>query len=321
MQSQFDPKHRIQYSSRLLVLVGIFILCNFMIFPLIGFSAIAYVYEIGVMEIPNVLASPSAYSYGVNVMLWLQIITSFGGFFVSSFVFLKSYSYPPFEYLKLNKMPVVKAILLCLFIIVANIGIVSLLGGLNYRIPIPEFGGLQEIAARMNERASAMMESMLVMNGLSDLLIRLFVMALLPAFVEEVFFRGLLQRFITEWFGSIWTGIIVSALVFALFHFRITQILPIFFVGLLFGYIYYRTGNLYYTILMHFVHNGSIVILTYLVRDKDAQAFMQEDYIPGWEWIVPSIFGLVIGVYFLLKLFPLQPNSKNVLNQNGGDNE
>src|SRR5690606_29193452 len=147
------------------------------------------------------------------------------------------------------------------------------------------------------------------------LLVRLFAMALLPAFVEEVFFRGLLQRFVSEWFGSAISGIVVSALVFSLFHFRFEQIIPIFYVGLLFGFIYHRTKNLTYTIIMHFIHNGFIVALTYFVGGTDAKEFMKEDFVPGASWVIPSLIGLIAGIYLLLKMFPTQLNSNIIIDE------
>lgn len=321
MQFLSDTTHRVQYSSRFLVLVGIFILCNLMIFPLLGFVIVTRMYDVTFEAIPLILSTPSQYDNGIQIMLLLQIITSFGGFFVTAFVFLKSYRYKAFDYLKLNYLPAPKALLLCLIVILSNIAVVNMLGALNHRIPVPELGGFKEMTEAMNEKMSALTDSLLVMNNMWDLIVRLFVMALLPAFVEEVFFRGLLQRFVSEWFGSVLVGVVVSALVFSLFHFRFQQIIPIFYVGLLFGYIYYRTGSLFYTILMHFVHNGFIVALTYFMEDVDTKEFMQDDYMPGVTWFIPSLIGLCAGLYFLFKMFPKKPAISEEQLKTGGEDE
>ncbi|MCO6495506.1 MAG: CPBP family intramembrane metalloprotease [Bacteroidetes bacterium] len=321
MQSQLDTKHRVQYSSRFLVLLGVFILSNFMIFPLLGFVLVTRMYDVTFEDIPLIVSNPSHYDYGIQVMLWLQVISSFGGFFVTAFIFLKSYRYRVFDYLGLSNNPNLKALLLCLLIIFSNIAVVNLLGALNYRIPIPDIGGFKELTESMNQKMSSLTDSLLVMNNIWDLMIRLFVMALLPAFVEEVFFRGLLQRYVSEWFGSAVAGIIVSALVFSLFHFKFEQIIPIFYVGLLFGYIYFRTRNLAYTILMHFVHNGFIVALTYYVGGTEAKEFMKDDYVPGVAWVLPSLLGLGIGIFFLMKMFPKQLIEVEEQNEAGGEDE
>jgi hypothetical protein len=41
---------------------------------------------------------------------------------------------------------------------------------------------------------------------------------------------------------------------------------PRLFLGLLFGYIYYWSGNIWYPILGHFVNNGFTLILIYLYQ-------------------------------------------------------
>ena len=85
------------------------------------------------------------------------------------------------------------------------------------------------------------------------------VIALLPAFVEELAFRGLLQGRITALSGRN-SGILTTAALFALAHgvslgtpFHITA-------GVLLGYLRDRTGSLYPGMVAHGVYNASIVL-------------------------------------------------------------
>lgn len=87
---------------------------------------------------------------------------------------------------------------------------------------------------------------------------RLFVylsVALLPAVLEELVFRGLLMK---RFFGHFsWLGLVVSSLLFGWMH--IPNDLPSWFIyagaGLIFGYTYMKTDNLAYPIAIHFVNN------------------------------------------------------------------
>ena len=55
-------------------------------------------------------------------------------------------------------------------------------------------------------------------------------------------------------------AIVISALFFALIHANPWQAIPAFVLGCLFGYVYYRTGSLKLTMLMHCVNNAFAVI-------------------------------------------------------------
>ena len=52
-----------------------------------------------------------------------------------------------------------------------------------------------------------------------------------------------------------WVAIVISAAFFALIHANPWQAIPAFALGSLFGYVYYRTGSLKLTMLMHFTNN------------------------------------------------------------------
>ena len=73
--------------------------------------------------------------------------------------------------------------------------------------------------------------------------------------LEEILFRGLIFESCRERFGS-GAAVLVSALLFGLVHGVPVQIINAFVVGLIFGYIYLRTGSLLSVILLHVVNNG-----------------------------------------------------------------
>jgi len=80
--------------------------------------------------------------------------------------------------------------------------------------------------------------------------------------IEEILYRGLLQRAIVLWSGSRWTGIMLAAAVFAGGHMGITPaeaIAPLFVLGIGFGWVYERTGRLIAPIVMHGLFNAGNV--------------------------------------------------------------
>lgn len=85
---------------------------------------------------------------------------------------------------------------------------------------------------------------------------------LVSPFSEELFFRGLVQNYIFGKTGAIWPAIIGAAFFFSLAHLPLyNHILPIFVLGIVLGWSYYRFGTLLCPIIVHMVFNLWTVLL------------------------------------------------------------
>ena len=82
-----------------------------------------------------------------------------------------------------------------------------------------------------------------------------FVLCLLVPFAEEVVFRGAILRALLEKMKSHWAAIAVSALVFSVAHGNPAQMPHALLVGLLLGWMYYRTGSILPGVALHWVNN------------------------------------------------------------------
>lgn len=103
----------------------------------------------------------------------------------------------------------------------------------------------------MPESLKKMMESLVTGNLLLNLLC---VSVFAPVF-EEWLCRGMVLRgLLGNNVKPVW-AIVISAVFFAVIHLNPWQAVPAFMLGCLFGYVYYRTGSLKLTMLMHFVNN------------------------------------------------------------------
>ncbi|WP_044642819.1 CPBP family intramembrane glutamic endopeptidase [Risungbinella massiliensis] len=70
---------------------------------------------------------------------------------------------------------------------------------------------------------------------------------------EEMLFRGYLQTYFSKWGKGI--AILLSALLFSLYHVDVSSFLQIFGIGLLLGILKERHGSLWAPITLHFVNN------------------------------------------------------------------
>lgn len=133
---------------------------------------------------------------------------------------------------------------------------------------------LGKLADELQEQRQNLESSALQMNTAPEVLLRLLVMAALPALCEELFFRGILQRMFNSFFKKPFLAIIATALVFALFHASWYNYLPITIAGSILGLIYYYTGNIWYNIILHFLINAAQILMVFFQTDPaDESAF------------------------------------------------
>ena len=130
------------------------------------------------------------------------------------------------------------------------------------------FGGvfekLEEYLKMLEETAAATTEKMLNVDTIGGLLLNLLVIALIPAVGEELTFRGVLQQGLMRRVKSPHVAILLSAAIFSFIHFQFYGFLPRMFLGILLGYMFYITRSLWTSIAMHFVNNGTAVVVYYL---------------------------------------------------------
>lgn len=125
------------------------------------------------------------------------------------------------------------------------------------------FPKLETLLRNLEKTAEQVTERLLNMNNIRDLLLNLIIIALIPAIGEELTFRGVLQQSLTRQWKNTHLAILLSAALFSFFHFQFYGFLPRMFLGLLLGYMFYVSGSLWTSIAMHFVNNGSVVVLYY----------------------------------------------------------
>jgi hypothetical protein len=101
-------------------------------------------------------------------------------------------------------------------------------------------------------------------HSTTELLMGIFVMAIIPAIGEELLFRGVLQNLFYQITRNIHWTIAISAFIFSAIHFQFYGFIPRFLLGVLFGYIYGWTQDLSLAMVAHFFNNALTLTLLYL---------------------------------------------------------
>ncbi len=129
-----------------------------------------------------------------------------------------------------------------------------------------------------------------VFNGVGDLFLQLFMVAVLPAFFEEFTHRGLLiSGFQENNSKNVLKVILMSALLFSLMHQNIRQTGYTFYDGLILATLFCFTKSIWPSIFLHFVNNAFSIFSEYVDSTVGSTV---SDQIFGW-------FTSGIGQYFL----------------------
>lgn len=116
------------------------------------------------------------------------------------------------------------------------------------------------------------------------------LVSIMAPFFEEWLCRGMVLRgLLGKDIKPVW-AIIISAAFFAVIHANPWQAIPAFILGCLFGYVYYRTGSLKLTMLMHFTNNTMALVATNIWSESET-------------WF--DIVGKMYWAYFVLALVVL----------------
>lgn len=106
-----------------------------------------------------------------------------------------------------------------------------------------------EVAREMTDRA----------DGFFGILMLILIVGIAAPIVEEIFYRGLLQRSLERRFGPV-PGLLATSVIFGLSHFQPLQFPALVLAGLVFGLLAQRSGRLGPAIAAHLVFNMVAVV-------------------------------------------------------------
>ncbi|OFY38667.1 MAG: hypothetical protein A2X18_08280 [Bacteroidetes bacterium GWF2_40_14] len=138
-----------------------------------------------------------------------------------------------------------------------------------------------------------------LMNAISENRISSLIMLVVFAPVlEEVFCRGIILRGLLAHYSPT-KAILWSAAFFGIIHMNPWQAIPAFLIGVLMGWIYWRTRSLWATIFIHFINNGVAYIITVFFPElpEDAGYF---DIIPGVYYYIAFAAALIYTICILI---------------------
>ncbi len=120
------------------------------------------------------------------------------------------------------------------------------------------------------------------------------LIGLLPAFCEELTFRGFVLSGLRH-SGHKWRAIALTAFFFAVAHPLMEQKINAFLLGLMLGYLAVQTGSVWPPMVYHFVHNSALYLFK---RIGILEQIVADDLYAGLALCVGTLLAVVIVFWF-----------------------
>lgn len=147
-------------------------------------------------------------------------------------------------------------------------------------------------------------------EGLTHTLLGAFTISVLAPVLEEVMFRGAIQGYMMRRFRRPWLAIVVAGLVFGIFHMNPVQVVYASLLGIIFGWIYYRTRSLLSVIVGHVLNNTIATITMLFFADTSETELIAENFSPVAETAMEVMMFLgfaAVSVFLAIKLHRMLP--------------
>ena len=188
------------------------------------------------------------------------------------------------------------------YLIMVGIGLLSLFG-LQYFIASVD--NLLKLIGFPLESAST--ESISNPMSVGVFILSIFTTALIPAICEELLFRGIIFNGLRKRFNDI-SAIFLSALMFALMHQNLQQLVYPFLLGSIMAWLVLRTGSLLSSMIVHFINNFLVLLFTFLQNTTSFSLSLPNKW---WFYLVAILLLLVTGVIiYLIDRFYFKHKSK-----------
>lgn len=228
----------------------------------------------------------------------MQLLITFIMFFVPAVIFAGIVNTKPVRHLGLKSKANALQFVFAALILMAAFGLTGALGELNELIPIPKHW--EEYFRNLEKTYMEQVKILATMKNFGDYLISLVVIALAPAIFEEVLFRGALQQLMVKWTRNVWIGIIITSIIFSAIHMSYYGFLARFALGMVLGFMFYYSKNLWTSIFAHFINNALAVTAMYFYsrKGKLTDEVLDEKF-PLWVGLIA--LAIIISLFRMFK--------------------
>ncbi len=228
----------------------------------------------------------------------IQVFSTVGTFLFPALIF-RHFVQDKSTFFSLAKRPKLKSVLLSIVLFLILTPIVNYFIKINSQLSLPSyFVEIETWFKQLQLNQEKIIDLFTQIKKPKELLGNIFIMAVLPALSEELFFRGVLQNVFLKWTQNIYVAILITAIFFAVVHQQLYMFLPIMFLGAILGYFYFLTKNIWVPIIVHFVNNLVAVIAYFFQKNQEYETIGTTEGL-GAAWLLLSAI-LTGAIFFLL---------------------
>jgi hypothetical protein len=169
---------------------------------------------------------------------------------------------------------------------------------------LPYLGEAGQAMLRDQERLELFIRKIASSDSVTGFLGVAAVLVATPAFCEELFFRGYVQKcFVVRLSPA--KGVVLTGFVFALFHLEPSNIVPLTLLGWYIGYIYEKSGSLAVPAIAHGTNNlAALLLLESEPRLSGLPvAWQSQGVVSMWQWWAIVLASLIL-FFLLIRRFP-----------------
>lgn len=304
------PFSNFSHGRKLLVFLFV-ILFFYVISSLAGAVAVKLFLHIDFGAIAGLMMHPDR-KITVEVLYIIQVIGSLGGFILAPLFFVFLTEDHTGRFLQTRTSPNVIILVLAGVSMYTILPFINFLSAMNAHLALPDsLSGVMQWMKDKQSQADGVMTAFLSVKSMGGLALNLFVVALMPAIGEELVFRGVIQRHLQGWTKNGHVAVWITAIIFSAVHLEFFGFLPRFVLGLMLGYLYLYTRNLWVPVFAHFVNNASSIIIFYLHYNGHIAVKMKDfGTIPGFFAISVSLI-LTAWIYYFIEKNPRAKGEEN----------
>jgi len=228
---------------------------------------------------------------GNNLLKLLQIGSSIGLFLLPALFFSFMHNENPLRSLQVLVLPKITLLFLAVGVVIFAAPFIINMTELNQKMQLPSYlSSLEQYLKDTEMQSEQMLKRLLVMNSHFDFALNMLMLAIIPAVCEEIFFRGALQPLLTRLYGNVHIAVIMSAMIFSFIHFQFYGFLPRMILGMVLGYMFVWTNNLWYSIIAHLLNNGLQVLALFLYQKKAISYDIESSATPEPLFVLGTTF-------------------------------
>jgi len=232
-----------------------------------------------------------------KVML-MQVLGTLVMMAVPAFLFARMISKQPLQQLGFNSKINYQQILLVIAIALVGMLLSGGLGTLNKMIPLSKYWEMKFKLLEDEYEKQVMIFAN--MKTLGSYFLSLIMIAILPAIFEELLFRGALQKLLIDWFKQPHIAILITSVLFSAVHFSFYGFLPRMMLGMVLGYLFFYSKNIWLNILMHFINNGVAITAMYIaIKQGESPKDTMSEGFPLWLGAIALVF--TVGLLMVYK--------------------